>query len=1032
MEPDIKLFCTVVGAEISAQKGGKIICFRIVWIVITFLLKIILQADNKNWYCNLGILHTEHLKNPQVQNRNLADWKKEGLIHEVFTTSQQPDCRWDDHVEIPIQKQADEYLVVEVWNQEKPNGEDSAGSKGLKKKQKESSYVGRIFYCLKPVSSDAMTKTLDLFSHSAKHKRGNIELLLSIKGKDAEKGSVSGKLKEHRALVTKIVLHESKEDSRRREPEDNLPPWDAQMDPAAESLIKFHAQFRSLSGFHQAAVRFSVLFSYHKANAIQMSVLIMLVDSISKLPLDSHLIDSAELSHLFDNLQEILRSTLNVLNDHLVEFDTKNASSVGKLKEHLLLVKKLYSMQEFVNSLPSNLRSITDVVENSIQKSVVSWYSMYSASLSVSSSNELDESSEETLAALSGIFKHVLNECHALRENVAPTFMKLFEVDYLAHVFFTLDSHFEHVASLLKSIPAFKASKEDRLLGVTYQLYVTFQELKQLNQASVKRFPEEQQLNSCHLWFIHFVGRWINLATTKCKKGIIEAIKDDKAIAITEDIGYSSSLVDTMTLLHNMVVFWKQLKWPDPEQAYSGLSVLIVSITDAALYYAVEVFKKADKCFSKDGKLVSTVQLCIILNNMQAIRDKLSPPDLSDGISEPKPVGIIDELGLQELFDWLEQEKGIGLKLKEFVNRSMHNTADDIHNKMSIGISHLEKQYIPVIRKFTEDILPKHGEAPSIEASYNSFTMKIDCLTDQQGLQHLEEYFNTTLKVLSENLLFPTFKLVMKKVWEATLKILMEIGNTHLTKPSQWQACRDIALSLKEYFHAEGDGLIGDDLDSPAFKTFLFEVNLRSQPTSSLVLKCCSNLAAQQMTAVDLPTNQQQFGELSLTIGYLKTSSVIEVKVLEARNIPVDKICFMPSVELQLLPSILFEDNPKELYRTKKYKQQTQNPQFRETFQIPSHSSLMQLEGTILSLVASNYDSTGKDNFLGLCVVPCNIIPCFVDASELGQHPMMLNLPLFHITKSDVLLELVTRHQRSDEVASELFTTFVKKLKANL
>ena len=102
MEPDIKLFCTVVGAEISAQKGGKIICFRIVWIVITFLLKIILQADNKNWYCNLGILHTEHLKNPQVQNRNLADWKKEGLIHEVFTTSQQPDCRWDDHVEMYV------------------------------------------------------------------------------------------------------------------------------------------------------------------------------------------------------------------------------------------------------------------------------------------------------------------------------------------------------------------------------------------------------------------------------------------------------------------------------------------------------------------------------------------------------------------------------------------------------------------------------------------------------------------------------------------------------------------------------------------------------------------------------------------------------------------------------------------------------------------------------------------------------------------------------------------------------------------
>ena len=56
------------------------------------------------------------------------------------------------------------------------------------------------------------------------------------------------------------------------------------------------------------------------------------------------------------------------------------------------------------------------------------------------------------------------------------------------------------------------------------------------------------------------------------------------------------------------------------------------------------------------------------------------------------------------------------------------------------------------------------------------------------------------------------------------------------------------------------------------------------------------------MTAVDLPTNQQQFGELSLTIGYLKTSSVIEVKVLEARNIPVDKICkFSQENNLDLL-----------------------------------------------------------------------------------------------------------------------------------
>ena len=96
---------------------------------------------------------------------------------------------------------------------------------------------------------------------------------------------------------------------------------------------------------------------------------------------------------------------------------------------------------------------------------------------------------------------------------------------------------------------------------------------------------------------------------------------------------------------------------------------------------------------SKDGKFVATVQLCIILNNMQTIKDKLSPPDLAlDGPSEPKPVGIIDELGLQEFFDWLEQEKGIGLKLKEFVNKTMHNAADDIQHKIHVVTKQLGQQ----------------------------------------------------------------------------------------------------------------------------------------------------------------------------------------------------------------------------------------------------------------------------------------------------------------------------------------------------
>lgn len=183
--------------------------------------------------------------------------------------------------------------------------------------------------------------------------------------------------------------------------------------------------------------------------------------------------------------------------------------------------------------------------------------------------------------------------------------------------------------------------------------------------------------------------------------------------------------------------------------------------------------------------------------------------------------------------------------------------------------------------------------------------------------------------------------------------------------------------------------------------------------------------------AVDLPLGQQKLGQLHLTVGYHKPTSIIVVQIQEALDIPTDKN-FKPCVEVELLPTILLEDGPSGSYKTSARKQQTQNPQFNETFEIPVHSSLMQVEGTVLTLLTSNSDAYGKNSFIGLCVVPCNIIPHHNDALELEKDPMELKLPLFHIKKSDVLQELVIRHQRSDEVASQLYNTLVKKFKANI
>ena len=63
------------------------------------------------------------------------------------------------------------------------------------------------------------------------------------------------------------------------------------------------------------------------------------------------------------------------------------------------------------------------------------------------------------------------------------------------------------------------------------------------------------------------------------------------------------------------------------------------------------------------------VQLCIVLNNMQHIRQELSQFE--------------DKLDLQNFYDWLEREEQLGNRFKELVQRVLSSADDDVYNKMN-------------------------------------------------------------------------------------------------------------------------------------------------------------------------------------------------------------------------------------------------------------------------------------------------------------------------------------------------------------
>ena len=53
--------------------------------------------------------------------------------------------------------------------------------------------------------------------------------------------------------------------------------------------------------------------------------------------------------------------------------------------------------------------------------------------------------------------------------------------------------------------------------------------------------------------------------------------------SVTDEVGYSSSLVDTSTFLYQVVEFWNNLGWSCPEETYTFMMELINVSTTMAL-----------------------------------------------------------------------------------------------------------------------------------------------------------------------------------------------------------------------------------------------------------------------------------------------------------------------------------------------------------------------------------------------------------------------------------------------------------------
>ena len=110
-------------------------------------------------------------------------------------------------------------------------------------------------------------------------------------------------------------------------------------------------------------------------------------------------------------------------------------------------------------------------------------------------------------------------------------------------------------------------------------------------------------LPQCHNSFEGMVKNWIELAAKRCNDLTVKAIEADSAIAVTDQVKFSTSAVDVTGFLLKLGNFWKNLEWPQAIAAYGFASTVMEEINSCTQFYVERVAKSlnSEDLFDEQG-----------------------------------------------------------------------------------------------------------------------------------------------------------------------------------------------------------------------------------------------------------------------------------------------------------------------------------------------------------------------------------------------------------------------------------------------
>ncbi|EDV20864.1 uncharacterized protein TRIADDRAFT_60505 [Trichoplax adhaerens] len=672
----------------------------------------------------------------------------------------------------------------------------------------------------------------------------------------------------------------------------------------------------------------------------------------------------------------------NHVRDLMPENDTQNLSALPEL---IGILKLIYSMKKFQQRRKKPNLKID--IQNACKKGTESWYY---------TQRELIVAKAKTLTKEFQLFRELVQKMYVDLKVSKLFYNKVFSRicdDYFTDCFLIIDKVIsEDAKRLFARFDKSEFVTSEKIDQLVSDLYFTLKGLAIYRahlSESAKSIP--LQLDSIHLWSRCLLEVLIRNDFRDTKERITKAVQLEEVV--DSNFKFSSSAVDTAGLFNKTCQLWKNIAWPEPDEAFAFVSKIVDNIANAGCFYGnlLDNRLKVAKFYDDVGSFDITEQLCITLNNLDHIRRNLQ--------SLPKDLNF--DQAIENLSHHGRDQQD---RFRTVLTNILKGADDDLMNKTVIMIDQVGK-------KMEVDIY-KHLQ---------TFSSSPPTVNVNQAISPLLSYLQENSIKLQECLFKDVYHSFNIKIVDVTMKCLYQItlkvgeqktslfsfksDTKSMTMMEVYNRLWDCQQVLKDFFFNGGDGIDLVTIENDHFyvQTVQF-LNVAKLDTTRLIgLYFEEKLKAKQ---------EENLGSLAVKLFYDISQHKLSVNGLSD-----------PYVVIDLLPENLFSCSHKETKVCKK----TLNPVFEETFTFIIDKALFQTSGTAVLFTVMDQDMISRNDYGGESVILMKDITIIDNRKDANQEEIPeLNLKLSMPCISGEIFNLIDDRVDDDPNAKK-FIAFRRK-----